>query len=59
MAKIARTHTMAIKKKQQAKKSVLPGECVLLGGCTNDANVVRGAERVRERSERTNASELR
>jgi hypothetical protein len=40
-------YTMATKKKQQAKKSDVPGECVRFDGCTSGATVVRAAECVR------------
>jgi len=41
-ANLALRDTMATKKKQQAKKSVRPGEYVRSGECTGDASVVRG-----------------
>lgn len=66
-ANIAMHDTMAIKKKQQAKKSVRAWMCVLFGEYTRGATVGRAAECVRcvraaecvLRSQQANASELR
>jgi hypothetical protein len=44
-------HSIATKKKRQAKKSVRSGECVLLGGCTIVATVGPAAQCVRSACE--------